>query len=212
MKNVDITMILDRSGSMGSMTGQVIKSFNDFLLEQKAVEGKAAISLIQFDDQYEINYVAVDIQDAKDLNGDTYQPRGMTALLDAIGRTIVSIKERRSTSEQTDDVVVVITTDGMENASEEYTRRQIREMIKECEDDLGWKFIYLAADEASFEQYGDFGMKQGRSIKMGRGGDAYDHASKLMSAKLGLYRHGGNEDDLDFTDKEREEADNLDQG
>jgi len=117
MKNVDITMILDRSGSMGSMTGQVIKSFNDFLLEQKAVEGKAAISLIQFDDQYEINYVAADIQDAKDLNGDTYQPRGMTALLDAIGRTIVSIKERRSTSEQTDDVVVVITTDGMENAS-----------------------------------------------------------------------------------------------
>ena len=117
-KSTDITMILDRSGSMGRIHEQVIRSFNDFLTEQKAVEGEAKISLIQFDNEYEVNYEGIDIQKAEDLNATTYMPRASTALNDAIGRTITNMKVRLK--ETNEKVVVVITTDGMENASVEF--------------------------------------------------------------------------------------------
>ena len=211
MKKVDITTILDRSGSMQSMTGQVIQSFNAFLLEQKAVDGEATISLIQFDHQYEVNYLAADIQEAQDLNEDTYQPRGRTALLDAIGRTIVSTRKRLEEAKETADVVIVITTDGMENASEEYSRGQIHDLIQHCEKELGWKFIFLAADEASFAQHEGLGMNPERSLRTGRGADAFVNASALMSTKVQAFRQHRSEEALAFTPEEREEADGLDQ-
>ena len=206
-KNTDITMILDRSGSMGRIHEQVIRSFNDFLTEQKAVEGSATMSLIQFDDQYEVNYEGIDIQNAEDLNATTYVPRAATALNDAIGRTITEMKVRLKDTKE--NVVVVITTDGMENASVEFRRTQIREMIKECEEKLGWKFMYLAADDASFDEYERMGMERGRSFKSGRGRRGYDNAAKLMSAKMAGWRGSSDEADLDFTEKERKDAEDL---
>jgi len=206
-KSTDITTILDRSGSMGRIHEQVIRSFNDFLAEQKAVEGEAKISLIQFDDQYEVNYEGIDIQKAEDLNATTYMPRASTALNDAIGRTITNMKVRLK--DTNDNVVVVITTDGMENASVEYRRSQIREMIKECEKKLGWKFMYLAADDSSFEEYEGMGMQRGRSFKSGRGRRGYDNAAKLMSAKIAGYRAHEMDEYLDFTEKERKDADDI---
>ena len=206
-KSTDITMILDRSGSMGRIHEQVIRSFNDFLTEQKAVEGEAKISLIQFDNEYEVNYEGIDIQKAEDLNATTYMPRASTALNDAIGRTITNMKVRLK--ETNEKVVVVITTDGMENASVEFRRAQIREMIKECEEKLGWKFMYLAADDASFDEYEDMGMERGRSFKSGRGRRGYDNAAKLMSAKIAGYRAHEMDEYLDFTEKERKDADDL---
>ena len=203
----DITMILDRSGSMGRIHEQVIRSFNDFLTEQKAVTGNATLSLIQFDEQYEVNYECINVQDVDELTATTYEPRGMTALNDAIGRTITNMKKRLKDSK--DNVVVVITTDGMENASVEFRRSQIRAMIQECETKLGWKFMYLAADDASFDEYEGMGMERGRSFKSGRGRRGYGNASKVMSDKLGLYRLSGNEEDLEFTDKERQDAEDL---
>ena len=206
-KSTDITMILDRSGSMGRIHEQVIRSFNDFLTEQKAVEGEAKISLIQFDNEYEVNYEGIDIQKAEDLNATTYMPRASTALNDAIGRTITNMKVRLK--ETNDKVVVVITTDGMENASVEFRRAQIREMIKECEEKLGWKFMYLAADDASFDEYEDMGMERGRSFKSGRGGRGYDNAAKLMSSKIAGYRAHEMDEYLDFTEKERKDAEDI---
>ena len=206
-KTTDITTILDRSGSMGHIQEQVIRSFNEFLAEQKKVKTKAAISLIQFDDQYEVNYEGVDIKDAKDLNASMYEPRGMTALNDAIGRTIVNMKKRLKNTK--DNVLVVITTDGMENASREFSRRQIFDMIKECEEKLGWKFMYLAADDASFDEYEDMGMDHGRSFKTGKGRRGYDHAAKVMASKIKCWRVSGDEADLDFSKQERQDAEDI---
>ena len=203
----DITMILDRSGSMGRIHEQVIRSFNDFLTEQKAVTGNATLSLIQFDDQYEVNYECINVQDVDELTATTYEPRGMTALNDAIGRTITNMKKRLKDSK--DNVVVVITTDGMENASVEFRRSQIRAMIQECETKLGWKFMYLAADDASFDEYEGMGMERGRSFKSGRGRRGYDNAAKLMSAKIAGYRAHEMDEILDFTDKERKDAEDI---
>ncbi len=206
-KATDITMILDRSGSMGHIQEQVIRSFNGFLQEQKAVESKAFISLFQFDDQYEVNYEGVDIQNANELNAQTYEPRGMTALNDAIGRTIVSMKKRLKNTKA--NVVVVITTDGMENASSEFTRTQIRDMIQECEEKLGWKFMYLAADDQSFEEYDGMGLDHKRSFKTGRGQRGYENAADVLSCKMAMFRGSGDAADLDFTESERQEAEDL---
>src|SRR5689334_14920077 len=84
-----ITVILDRSGSMGSVRYATIKGFNEFLQGQKAGPDEAKISLIQFDDHYEVNYLAKRIQEAAPLSHETYIPRGGTALVDAIGRTLI---------------------------------------------------------------------------------------------------------------------------
>lgn len=95
MKNkTDITIILDRSGSMGSVKDDTIGGFNNFLEEQRRVEGEASLSLVQFDDQYEVVYMDKDINSADKLTEATFQPRGMTALFDAVGRTINSTGQR----------------------------------------------------------------------------------------------------------------------
>jgi len=90
----DITVVLDRSGSMDSLCSEVIGSFNTFVDDQKDVEGEATFTLIQFDDKYEVNYEAMEIKDVPSLNEATYVPRGMTALLDAVGRAIISTGKR----------------------------------------------------------------------------------------------------------------------
>ena len=134
----------------------------------------------------------------------------MTALNDAIGRTIANMKSRLKKSKAS--VVVVVTTDGMENASQEYSRTQIRNLIKECEDTLGWRFIYLAADDASFDEWEEMGVHRGRAMKSGRGKRAHQYASKVISSKLMAFRHSNRTEDLDFTDKERQDAEKLDEG
>lgn len=209
-KQIDITMILDRSGSMKRIQDQVIESFNSFIKEQQEIDGKALVSLFQFNTRYEVNFTGVDLMSVNLLNTDTYVPRAGTALLDAIGKTIVDTKER--TKNDDSDVVIVITTDGLENSSVVYRLSQVRKMINKCENELGWKFLYLAADDASFDQRENFGFNHARSVKTGRGERAHAHAAKMMSDKLGLYRLSGNEKDLHFTDKERLEADKLDDG
>ena len=92
----DITVVLDRSGSMECLTNEVIGAFNTFVDEQKQVEGEATFTLVQFDDHYEVNYDAINIQDVPLLDETTYVPRGMTALYDAVGRAIISTGKRLS--------------------------------------------------------------------------------------------------------------------
>ena len=96
----EIVAILDRSGSMGTLIAETIGGFNNFVEEQKKTDGKAILTLVQFDDQYQIDYEGVDVNDVKPLDEKTYVPRGMTALLDAVGKTIVSVGERLSHTEE----------------------------------------------------------------------------------------------------------------
>ena len=170
--------------------------------------GDACISLIQFDHEYKKDYSAIDLEDAEGLNSDTYQPRGRTALLDAIGKTISDTKSRLKDDDV--DVVIVITTDGLENASLEYRLSDIQKLIKNCEEELGWKFLYLAADDCSFAQHDDFSVRYERAVKSGRSNEAHEYASNLMSKKLGLYRRSRNEKDLEFTKQERDNVEDLD--
>lgn len=144
----EIAFILDRSGSMESQRTEAITGFNDFLKEQKGVPGDANCRLFLFDHEYLPVAQGVDIGQIEPLNENSYVPRGSTALLDAMGRTIVELGARLAAlpEEQRPGKVIVVTiTDGLENSSTDYTFSRISEMVRHQEEKYSWDFLYLAA-------------------------------------------------------------------
>jgi hypothetical protein len=146
----EIAYILDRSGSMQSMQEPAVAAFNDFLKTQRDVPGCARLTLVQFDDAYEVPVAARPLQEVEQLTAATYVPRGSTALLDAIGRTIKETDERLNglpANEKPGKVICAIFTDGLENASQHYTAKHISDLIRLYREDKGWEFIFLAANQ-----------------------------------------------------------------
>ncbi|MCB1276123.1 vWA domain-containing protein [Prosthecobacter sp.] len=146
----EIAYILDRSGSMQPMQEPAVAAFNDFVKSQLDVPGDARLTLVQFDDAYEVPVSARPIQDVPQLTAATYTPRGSTALLDAIGRTIKETDRRLSglpDAEKPGKVILAIFTDGEENASREYSIKHISDLIRLYRDEKGWEFLFLAANQ-----------------------------------------------------------------
>lgn len=201
----DITVIMDRSGSMGVMQEEAIQSFNRFLDSQKEASGKARFSLVQFNHEFSQLCSGIPIEEARSLDDENYVPGGMTALLDALGHTISETKKRVAKKKDW-QVVVMVITDGMENASHEFSGKDIKKLINKCEKKLGWKFIFLAADPSSFDQHEAYGFNHDRALMTGRGPAAYSSAMDLACAKLSRSREDGTAAHLSFSDEEREEA------
>lgn len=149
--HTDITIVLDRSGSMQVIASDTVGGFNQLLKDQQSSPGTADITLHQFDDVFETPIPTTDIQSAQPLvEGKTFVPRGSTAMNDAIGRAINETGKRLS--EKPDDqraekVVFVIITDGQENASKEFTGAQVKEMVKHQTTNYQWCFVFLAANQ-----------------------------------------------------------------
>ena len=146
----EIAFILDRSGSMQPLQEAAVAAFNAFVKSQLDVPGDARLTLIQFDDAYEVPVATCPLQDVPELTAATYIPRGSTALLDAIGRTITDIARRLShlpDAEKPGKVIVAIFTDGQENASREYTDEHISDLIGLHREEKGWEFLFLAANQ-----------------------------------------------------------------
>lgn len=204
----DITVLLDRTGSMNSVKQQTIGGFNEFLAGQRYAAGRATLTLVQFDsiDPHDVcGEAGTPVEDVPDLTEETYQPRAQTPLWDALGMSILSTDTRLKTladSDFPDDVLFVVVTDGYENASREFQRDQVIQMVGRREAECGWKFIYLGADIDTFGR-GNFGSKRERSAGIAK--------SKMMSAmratsgKMAAYRGSGKEEDLDWTDEERKD-------
>lgn len=148
--HTDITIILDRSGSMGSIRQDTIGGFNSFLEDQKKVEGTANFSLYQFDDVLENPVPSQDIQSVSALTLETFVPRGGTALLDAIGQVITKTGDRLKSlpeEQRPERVMVVITTDGEENSSRQFTYDKVNEMITHQREKYQWQFVFLGANQ-----------------------------------------------------------------
>jgi hypothetical protein len=157
----EIAYILDRSGSMEPMQEPAVAAFNAFVKAQLDVPGNARLTLIQFDDAYEVPIAARPVQDVPELTAATYTPRGMTALLDAIGRTVKDIDRRLTAlpdSEKPGKVILAIFTDGHENASREYTAKHISDLIRLYRDEKGWEFLFLAANQDAIASAGAMSM------------------------------------------------------
>ena len=158
---VEIVCIIDRSGSMSVLVNDAIGGFNSFLADQKKQPGEAYLTFIQFDNEYEVVHENKPIKDVPALTADTYRPRGSTALLDAIGKTIDDVGRRLTNTpddKKPEKVIVVILTDGEENASHIFKRGEIKEKIKHQEEKYSWTFLYLGANQDAFAEASSMGI------------------------------------------------------
>lgn len=147
---LDVVFILDRSGSMCGSEEDTIGGFNSYIKKNKNNNYK--ITTVLFDDKYEILYEGVNIRDVKNLTRKEYYTRGSTALLDAIGRSINYMDEKESKK-----ALFIITTDGYENSSKEYTKDKIRKLIKEH---YNYEFMYIGADIDSYSEGVSLGIRK----------------------------------------------------
>ena len=164
----DITVVLDRSGSMSAVVGDTIGGFNSFLKSQKDLNvGEANITLTQFDTEFEVVYSGKNVKDAPNLTTETFVPRGMTALYDAIGKTINEVGLRiknTAESERPSNVIMVIITDGYENSSKEFTGSMINDMINHQRDTYKWDFVFLGANQDAIKTAASIGIQVGASL------------------------------------------------
>ena len=145
-KTARVVCILDQTGSMSSCLEDTIGGFNTFLKEQKAQKGELKFSLTLFNScEIEKRHVDEDIQKVKRLTKKNYVPACCTPLWDAVGQTISELKDKK-------DILVMILTDGLENASKEYTSKAVKKLMGEREKKRGWKFIYLGV---GLDDFGD---------------------------------------------------------
>ncbi len=154
----DITVVLDRSGSMHSCQSDAEGGLNRFIDDQKKQPGEANFTLVQFDTEYEFVHRGIPI---KSVPHCSLVPRGNTALLDAVGRAIVETGERLAKLPEADRpglVVFVVITDGEENSSKEFSLTRIKEMIQHQQDVYKWQFIYLGANQDAFAEAGAMGI------------------------------------------------------
>ncbi|WP_423801252.1 vWA domain-containing protein [Neobacillus sp. SAB-20_R2A] len=156
----EIIFLLDRSGSMAGLESDTIGGFNGFIEKQRKLEGETRVTTVLFDDQYEILWNGVDARQIN-LTDQEYYVRGMTAMLDAVGKTILDVGYRLSKTPENDKpgkVILVITTDGMENASSEFSYTKVKELIKHQKEKYNWEFIFLGANIDAKEEAGCLGI------------------------------------------------------
>jgi hypothetical protein len=162
MNLTEIIFLVDRSGSMGGLESDTIGGFNAVIEKQKQMSGATMVTTVLFDDKYELLWSGVNAEKVR-LTEKEYFVRGCTALLDAVGKTILDVGCRLSNKlevDRPDKIIFVITTDGMENASREFTYDKVRELIKHQQDKYKWEFIFLGANIDAAKEAGSIGISQ----------------------------------------------------
>ena len=163
----ELVFILDRSGSMGGLESDTIGGFNALLEKQKKQDGKAYVSTVLFDHEIEVLHDRLPIEEVEPLTDKDYTVRGCTALLDAIGKSVRHIGNIHKYARPEDvpaHTMFVITTDGMENASREFSGKDIKKLIEKQKEKYGWEFLFLAANIDAVETAGHFGISADRAV------------------------------------------------
>ena len=187
--HTEVIIVLDRSGSMDSIKNDMEGGINQFFEDQKKEPGRCSVTLTQFDNEYEIVYSGVDIQSVPKVS---LVPRSMTALLDAVGRTIKEVGDRLAKTAEANKpgrVIMLIVTDGLENASREFTNAQVKALIEEQTSKYNWMFVYLGANQDAFAVAAGMGVKCASNFQANAAGTS--GATKGMSAGVKRYRKGG---------------------
>ena len=159
----ELVFILDKSGSMGGLEEDTIGGFNAMLKKQQKAEGEAFVTTVLFDNGYELLHDRIPVKGISPITEKDYEVGGMTALLDAIGFSIqkmINVQKRTSDDERAEKVLFVITTDGMENASTEYTADQIKKMVQHQKQKFGWDFMFLGANIDAISTATKFGIDE----------------------------------------------------
>ncbi len=183
---IEIVCIIDKSGSMNSIKSDAIGGFNAFLEEQKDFQENALLTFVLFNDEYFLIHNGANLKDVQPLSNQTFKPSGMTALLDAVGKTIAIIKGRHAEmkkEKRPGKVLMAILTDGEENASEEYSRQQIFDMI-ELQKEEGWEFLFLAANQDAIKAAESIAIPSDRTIDFDATDDGIQDAFVQMDQTM----------------------------
>ncbi|WP_067826052.1 vWA domain-containing protein [Actinomadura kijaniata] len=164
-----LEILLDRSSSMERIKSEAENGLEEFLDAQDEAGVPTTVTLAQFDDEYELVYEIWPLEEVPRL---VLQPRGRTALLDAIAKTLRRLEKRILRTPQgwqPDSVIVVIVTDGHENASRQYARDEVHAMIRRCQKKHGWTFLFLGADQDAIEVAGSLGISADTALSYDSG-------------------------------------------
>jgi hypothetical protein len=190
----EIACVVDRSGSMQHIASDAIGGFNSFLKAQKEHPGEARLTLVLFDHEYQVLHTGVDIRLVPPLDTSTYVPRGTTALLDAIGRTIDDVGVRLGgmpESERPDKVIMAILTDGLENASKDYTYERVSEMIRHQSGKYNWEFVFLAANQDAMASAARISIAAQDAYSFAATGEGVQVAYATLSSEVSRRRGPG---------------------
>ncbi|MEE1064858.1 MAG: VWA domain-containing protein [Acutalibacteraceae bacterium] len=163
----ELVFILDRSGSMAGLEADTIGGFNSMIEKQKNQDGKCYVSTVLFDDRIEVVHDRVELHSVNKMTEDDYFVRGCTALIDAIGssiRHIANIHKYARPEDVPQNTMFVITTDGMENASHQFSSDEVKRMIKKEKEKYGWEFIFIGANIDAVETAKQFGIGSDRAV------------------------------------------------
>jgi Mg-chelatase subunit ChlD len=205
-----ITIVLDRSGSMSSVRDATVSGFNEFVEGQRKAPGDANITLIQFDTEnaYEVVFDKA-LRDAPKLTIETYVPRGGTPLHDALGRSITELGAKIGKMAEEDrpgKVIVVVMTDGLENSSHEYTAPKIAEMIKHQREVYKWEFIFLGANQDAILTGEKLNIPAVNAVTYAHAPAGTANALRATTANVASYRITGQSAHLAYTKQQRDEA------
>lgn len=165
----EIVFILDRSGSMRPLTDDTIGGYNSYIKSQQEERGETYLTTVLFNDEHYFLHDHINIKDVKPITSNEYSAFGGTALMDAIGDTINIVGNRLSNTpeeERPSHVIFVITTDGYENVSKEYTRDQIKSMIEHQQEKYSWEFLFLGAGIDAYEEARSIGIGGMRAMSV----------------------------------------------
>ena len=187
----ELVMILDRSGSMSGLESDTIGGFNSMIEKQKKEEGEAYVSVVLFDDECEVLYDRVDIRKVEPMTDRQYYVRGCTALLDAVGgaiRHIGNIHKYAREEDVPEKTIFIITTDGMENASQRYTYDKVKRLIEHQKDKYHWEFLFLGANIDAVREAGRFGIGATRAVRWQHDGKGAKLNYEVVSNVVGCAR------------------------
>ena len=169
MKNniTELVFILDRSGSMAGLESDTIGGFNAMIEKQKKEDGECYISTVLFDNVSEVLHDRVKLSDIKPMTDKEYTVRGCTALIDALGGAIHHIGNIHKYARPEDvpeHTMFIITTDGMENASQRYSSDEVKKMIERQKEKYGWEFLFIGANIDAVETARRYGINEDRAV------------------------------------------------
>ncbi len=206
-KTTELIFILDRSGSMQGLEEDTMGGFDGMLKQQQQQAGTCRVTTVLFDDYYELLHNRLPLGKVQPLSGKQYFVRGTTALLDAMGRTITRFAELQKVlqrGERADQVVVVVITDGMENASQEYGYEQIKKMVSTQRDRFGWEFIFLGANIDAIGTAANIGIHAERAANYNADEMGLPLMYEAVSQTIGRMRRGHSVDGSWKADVERD--------
>lgn len=199
----EIACVVDQSGSMYKVKEDAIGGFNQFLEEQRGVDGAARLTLTLFNHDHDVICSSEPVADVRPLDDETYRPKGMTALLDAVGVTLEHLDGRLAEADsggEPDRVLVLILTDGKENASSTYGSREIAEMIQERDARDSWEFVFWGANMDAFEVAESMNIQSENVSQFATTGENVSSVFGQMSRMTRSFRETGDLDELDDFD------------